>query len=88
VRLLLDTHTFLWFIGGDAALSSYARQLVEDRTNATAMTLGGNGSINGYAGLIYAPAAPVHLAGTGTLALTSLIAGSASLEGTAVATVG
>jgi PIN domain nuclease of toxin-antitoxin system len=33
VRLLLDTHTLLWFIGGDAALSRYARQLIEDRTN-------------------------------------------------------
>jgi PIN domain nuclease of toxin-antitoxin system len=30
VRLLLDTHTFLWFIGGDVALSSYARHLIED----------------------------------------------------------
>ena len=33
MRLLLDTHTFPWFIGGDAALSTYARQLMEDRTN-------------------------------------------------------
>ncbi len=33
MRLLLDTHTFLWFIGGDAALSPYARQRMEDRTN-------------------------------------------------------
>jgi PIN domain nuclease of toxin-antitoxin system len=33
VRLLLDTHTFLWFIDGDTALSLYARQLIEDRTN-------------------------------------------------------
>jgi PIN domain nuclease of toxin-antitoxin system len=33
VRLLLDTHTFLWFIDGDTALSPYARRLIEDRTN-------------------------------------------------------
>jgi len=33
VRVLLDTHTFLWFIDGDAALSPYARQLIENRTN-------------------------------------------------------
>jgi PIN domain nuclease of toxin-antitoxin system len=33
VRLLLDTHTFLWFIDGDTALSPSARQLIEDRTN-------------------------------------------------------
>lgn len=33
MRLLLDTHTFLWFIDGDTALSPYARQLIEDRTN-------------------------------------------------------
>jgi PIN domain nuclease of toxin-antitoxin system len=39
VRLLLDTHTFLWFIGGDAALSPHARQLIEDRTNARLLSI-------------------------------------------------
>jgi PIN domain nuclease of toxin-antitoxin system len=39
VRLLLDTHTFLWFIGGDTALSSYARQLIEDRTNERLLSI-------------------------------------------------
>jgi PIN domain nuclease of toxin-antitoxin system len=39
VRLLLDTHTFLWFIGGDTALSTYARQLVEDRTNERLLSI-------------------------------------------------
>ena len=39
MRLLLDTHTFLWFIGGDAALSSYARQLIEDRTNERLLSI-------------------------------------------------
>jgi len=39
VRLLLDTHTFLWFIGGDAALSPYARQLIEDRTNERPLSI-------------------------------------------------
>jgi PIN domain nuclease of toxin-antitoxin system len=39
VRLLLDTHTFLWFIGGDAALSPYARQLIEDRTNERLLSI-------------------------------------------------
>jgi len=33
VRLLLDTHTFLWFIGGHHALSQLARDLIEDTAN-------------------------------------------------------
>ncbi|MBE2221761.1 MAG: hypothetical protein IAF02_09485, partial [Anaerolineae bacterium] len=28
MKLLLDTHTFLWFIAGDSQLSYQARQLV------------------------------------------------------------
>jgi PIN domain nuclease of toxin-antitoxin system len=39
VRLLRDTHTFLWFIGGDAALSLDARQLIEDRTNERLLSI-------------------------------------------------
>jgi PIN domain nuclease of toxin-antitoxin system len=39
VRLLLDTHTFLWFIDGDTALSPYARQLIEDRTNERLLSM-------------------------------------------------
>jgi PIN domain nuclease of toxin-antitoxin system len=30
VRILLDTHTFLWFIGGHASLSAAARAAIED----------------------------------------------------------
>jgi len=33
VRLLLDTHSFLWFIGGGANLSPKARALIEDANN-------------------------------------------------------
>lgn len=33
MRVLLDTHAFLWFIGGDAKLSSFARAIIE--TNDT-----------------------------------------------------
>ena len=33
MRLLLDTHTFLWFVAGDAALSGTARAMLEDRRN-------------------------------------------------------
>jgi len=29
MRILLDTHTFLWFVLGDAQLSSTARSLIE-----------------------------------------------------------
>jgi len=33
VKLLLDTHTFLWFIDGNPKLSSHTRQLIEEVTN-------------------------------------------------------
>jgi PIN domain nuclease of toxin-antitoxin system len=33
MKLLLDTHTFLWFIEGDARLSARARRLIEDPGN-------------------------------------------------------
>jgi len=39
VRLLLDTHTFLWFIGGDATLSPYARHLIEDHANVRLLSI-------------------------------------------------
>jgi PIN domain nuclease of toxin-antitoxin system len=29
MRLLLDTHTFLWFIAGDGRLSRQARDLID-----------------------------------------------------------
>lgn len=33
MKILLDTHSFLWFIGGSSHLSSTARQLIEETTN-------------------------------------------------------
>lgn len=33
MRLLLDTHTFLWFIAGSKSLSQNARDLIEDVAN-------------------------------------------------------
>ena len=33
MRLLLDTHSFLWFVGGDPRLGEKARALIEDETN-------------------------------------------------------
>ena len=30
MKLLLDTHTFLWYTGGKSELSNSARQLIED----------------------------------------------------------
>jgi PIN domain nuclease of toxin-antitoxin system len=32
MKLLLDTHTLLWFIAGDSRLSQTARTLIEDAT--------------------------------------------------------
>jgi PIN domain nuclease of toxin-antitoxin system len=33
MRLLLDTHTFLWFVADDPQLSTKARELIEDPAN-------------------------------------------------------
>ena len=33
VRLLLDTHVFIWWLTGDARLSSRALDLIRDPTN-------------------------------------------------------
>jgi PIN domain nuclease of toxin-antitoxin system len=33
VKLLLDTHALLWFIGGDVRLSAPARSAIEDMAN-------------------------------------------------------
>ncbi len=33
MKLLLDTHTLLWFIAGSASLSAYTRSLIEDAAN-------------------------------------------------------
>lgn len=33
MRLLLDTHTFLWWVGDDEALSKKARAAIADREN-------------------------------------------------------
>ncbi|MEQ1643253.1 MAG: type II toxin-antitoxin system VapC family toxin [Pyrinomonadaceae bacterium] len=33
MKLLLDTHTLLWFIGGETELSQAARTLIEDPEN-------------------------------------------------------
>lgn len=39
MKLLLDTHAFLWFIGGDERLSPTARKLIEDANNATCISV-------------------------------------------------
>lgn len=33
MRVLLDTHAFLWYMAGDDQLSAEARRLVDDRSN-------------------------------------------------------
>jgi PIN domain nuclease of toxin-antitoxin system len=35
MNLLLDTHTFLWFVNGDPQLSTTARELIEDAANTS-----------------------------------------------------
>ena len=40
MRLLMDTHSFLWFIGGSSKLSSNARQLIDDEKNEVFLSVG------------------------------------------------
>ena len=40
MRVLLDTHAFLWFIDGDARLSRHARALIEDPSNERLLSVG------------------------------------------------
>ena len=39
MRLLLDTHSFLWFIGGSASLSPTARTFIEDVDNQPLLSM-------------------------------------------------
>jgi PIN domain nuclease of toxin-antitoxin system len=39
VNLLLDTHTFLWFIAGDSSLSQAARSAIENEGNDLYMSV-------------------------------------------------
>ena len=39
MRILLDTHTFLWFIHDDAQLPSTARASIEDDANAIYLSI-------------------------------------------------
>lgn len=39
MRLLLDTHTFIWFFAGDANLSNNARTLIEDENNEKLLSI-------------------------------------------------
>ena len=39
MRLLLDTHSFLWFISEDPKLSPRARQLIEDPANDVLLSM-------------------------------------------------
>lgn len=38
MRLLLDTHTLLWFLTDDSSLSTRARDAIEDAGNATCVS--------------------------------------------------
>lgn len=39
MTIILDTHTFLWFIAGDTKLSSQARSLIEDPNNRVLLSM-------------------------------------------------
>lgn len=40
MKLLLDSHSFLWFIGGVPALSATSRSLIEDEDNEKFVSIG------------------------------------------------
>ena len=39
MRLLLDTHSFLWFAGGNERLSSKAKEIISDVDNAAYLSV-------------------------------------------------
>jgi PIN domain nuclease of toxin-antitoxin system len=39
MKLLLDTHTFLWFTGGNLKLSTHVRQLIENTENERLLSI-------------------------------------------------
>lgn len=39
MRLLLDTHTFLWFVMGNALLNTQGRRLIEDADNTKYLSM-------------------------------------------------
>ena len=39
MKVLIDTHTFLWFINGDRQLSRRARQIIEDLGNERTISI-------------------------------------------------
>ncbi len=39
MRLLLDTHSFLWFIAGDEQLSAVAREIIADMDNEVLLSV-------------------------------------------------
>ena len=41
MRYLLDTHSLIWFIGGDSQLSAYARELMDDEANQLYISIAG-----------------------------------------------
>ena len=40
MRVLLDTHAFLWYTAGDAQLSPDAKRLIDDRSNDRLLSVG------------------------------------------------
>ena len=39
MRILLDTHIFLWFIAGDAKLDDFSRELIENPDNGRYLSI-------------------------------------------------
>ena len=40
MKLLLDTHTFMWFVDGNEKLHEYARSLIENERNERLLSVG------------------------------------------------
>ena len=39
MRLLLDTHTFLWFVNDNSKLSNRLKDLIEDKNNVSYLSV-------------------------------------------------
>jgi len=51
MKLLLDTHTFMWFVDGNEKLHAHARNLIEDSGNMRLLSIGSLWEMSIKAGL-------------------------------------
>ena len=62
MKILLDTHTFLWWITGDQKLSGRAREIISDGSNELFLSAatGWEMAIKAQIGRLKLPGEPIH----------------------------